>query len=90
MHVHVVGLLLHPLRLGPLIGVVQLVRLLAAVSVMVRPQLSTRRPGFLIDVVQSLNFFAVAFVVQSRPPILSSAALLASWAAVGHSSSSGL
>ncbi|KAH9965004.1 hypothetical protein BC827DRAFT_1265687 [Russula dissimulans] len=66
------------------------VRLPAAVSAMVRPQLSTRRPGFLIDVVQSLNFFAAAFVAQSRPLILSSAALLASWVAVGRSSSSDL
>jgi hypothetical protein len=70
--------------------VVQLVRLLAAVSDMVWPQLSIRHPGFLIDVVQSLNFFAAAFVIQSRPPILSSVALLASWVAVGRSSSSGL
>jgi hypothetical protein len=68
--------------------VVQLVRLLAAVSDMVWPQLSIRRPGFLIDVVQSLNFFAAACVAQSRPPILSSVAPLVSWVAIGHSSSS--
>ncbi|KAH9959358.1 hypothetical protein BC827DRAFT_1268925 [Russula dissimulans] len=54
VHVRVVGLLLHPLHSGPLIGVIQLVRLLAA----------------------SWSF------------ILSSAALLVSWVASGHSSSS--
>jgi hypothetical protein len=73
-----------------LVDVVQLVRLLAAVSDMVWPQLSIRRPEFLIDVVQSLNFFAAACVSQLRPSTLLSAALLVSWVAIGHSSSSDL
>jgi hypothetical protein len=70
VHVRVVGPLLHPCAQGLLIGVAPLVRLLAAVSDMVWPQLSLRRPGFLIDVVQSLNLLWSPPPSQSQPSIL--------------------